>query len=242
MKSERAVCFGLNVTLLVLLWAGICREVFSQTAFTNLDFESASLPGVQSNQTAYVLLSQALPGWQCYTATNPTSIGLFNALSNTGAEICLFGPYTPNYASNLISGYTVALQAGFYRFGLTSTAIQQNSLVPVTAKSILFDAINYSGNIGDFQVMLNGLNIPLSLIGSGPNYSTYGGDVSAFAGLPGSLRLTENPNSNPNATIFLDNIRFSDQQAPEPTIFGLLTLGVFILCGRILIWRSPKKG
>jgi hypothetical protein len=216
-------------------------EVFSQAAFTNLDFESATLPSVQSNQIATVLLSQALPGWQCYTATNPTSLGLFNTLSNTGAEICLFGPYTPNYASNLISGYTVALEAGSYRFGQASTSIQQNSLVPVTAKSMLFDAITLSGNIGDFQVILNGQNISFSLIGSGPNYSTYGGDVSAFAGLPGSLRLTENPFSNPNSTIFLDNIRFSDQQAPEPKTFGLLALGALILGGRMLIGRSPGK-
>src|SRR5262249_21802756 len=156
----REACLGPNFILLILsLWAGLTCEVFSQTAFTNLDFESASLTGVQSNQTALIGLSQALPGWQCYTATNPTSLGLFNTLSNTGAEICLFGPYTPNYASNLISGYTVALEAGFYRFGLASTSLQQNSLVPVTAKSLLFDAITLSGNIGDFQVILNGQNI-----------------------------------------------------------------------------------
>ena len=231
--------------ILICIWllhAGITLEVLGQAPFTNLDFESASLPGVQSNQTAFVGLSQALPGWMCYSATNPIGLGLFNTLSNGGSTICLFGPYTPNYASNLISGYTVALEAGFYRIGLASTTIQQNSLVPIFAKSVVFDAITLSGNIGDFSVTLDGQNIPFRLIGTGPNYSTYGGDIPPlFAGLQAVLSFTESPNSNPNSTIFLDNIRFSDQQAPEPTTLGLLALGVLILGGQMRIGRSPGK-
>jgi hypothetical protein len=66
------------------------------------------------------------------------------------------------------------------------------------------------------------------------NYVEYGADISAFAGLTGELRFTEQPITRNDATVTLDQITFSNLPVPEPSVFGLSALGALLLNWRVL--------
>jgi hypothetical protein len=60
------------------------------------------------------------------------------------------------------------------------------------------------------------------------NYTLYGGDVSAFAGQVSQLSFASLAGGAPNE-LLVDNIQFSSQLIPEPSVFGLLALvGLFL--------------
>jgi PEP-CTERM motif len=68
--------------------------------------------------------------------------------------------------------------------------------------------------------------VPFTAVATQPNYTLYGGDVSAFAGQISDLALT--------AGLFgtgwnLDSIEFSPQSVPEPSTWILLVSGVGLL-------------
>jgi len=62
-----------------------------------------------------------------------------------------------------------------------------------------------------------GQQIPLFALGTGPNYTILGGDISAFAGQTGQLQFIGNA--------LLDNIFFSPTQIPEPNTLAFAALG-----------------
>jgi hypothetical protein len=117
--------------------------------------------------------------------------------------------------------YFVLLQRSFDL--RTIPAIAQLGLVPTTAESVQFCGY------GSFSVSFGGQQIPLSVLGSTPAYTIYGGDVSSFAGQTGWLQFQGGG--------FLDNIFFSDQSVPEPSVFALSALGALLLGWRILRGR-----
>ena len=72
------------------------------------------------------------------------------------------------------------------------------------------------------------------VLGSGPNYTIYGGDVSAYAGRSGELRFTANTISPSTWGSALDNIFFSRLPVPEPTICALFTIAGLLFSGRLM--------
>jgi hypothetical protein len=117
---------------------------------------------------------------------------------------------------------------------LVPVALVQSSLVPVDSRSLLFKA--YTAGT-DFSVSLGGVAVPILTLGTFPNYTLYGGDISAFAGSIAELRFTAYPNNYPHSTIFaLDDIQFSPEAIPEPGVFGLVGLGVLFFG-----WRVARK-
>ena len=198
-------------------------------AFVNLDFESANVPDVPAGQFgADVAVTEGLPGWTAYLGGGQVNQIGHNDISIGGAYISIQGPQW-NSSQILQGQYTVLLQGQFSQTfpSPVSAAIAQTGQIPMTAHSLFFWGNNIS-----LQVTFNGQVIPYSAFGSGPNYTIYGGDISALAGQTGELRFTGFNFGGDS----LDNIMFSPQSVPEPSVFGLFALGSLLLG-----WRMRHK-
>ena len=202
-------------SLALLLSLGGVR---GQGTFVNLAFESARiiLDASSPYYPSAVNATNALPGW-----TAIGSIGYPDVLYNS---VTLGSPAISIHDLNdlgqpAIQGrYSVYLQSmGGY------TAIAQTGQIPPAAQSLTFWSY-FTG----FQVIFNGQVIPYASIGSGPNFTIYGGDITAFSGQAGELRFVGGG--------FLDNIQFSNLPIPEPGVFGLCALGALLLG-----WRSLRQ-
>jgi len=228
-----------NVLVATAVFSSVVLGALGQGAFQNLNFESAIVPIVPANQPTTVPFSDAFPAWTGYLGTNQASLAGYNGISVGAYEISLVDTHTSFYGNRVISGtFTAVLQAGNANPPLQygPAAIGQTGIVPATALSLRFFA---SGSAGDLVVSLNGQSVPFIPLSSGPNYVEYGADVSGFAGLPAELRFTEQPISNPFATLFLDNIQFSTSVIPEPCVLTLSALGTMLLAWRFLRRTSP---
>src|ERR1041384_1479265 len=90
----------------------------AQGTFQNLGFESANVPTLPPDQTAYVPFTNALPYWAGAIGTNLPSMSgsvLYNGGSIGSALISLISRGTAFYSNDVIAGtYTVGLFAGTY--------------------------------------------------------------------------------------------------------------------------------
>jgi hypothetical protein len=204
-------------TMLLLLFVA---SAFAQGTFVNLDFEAAKvsdLPYPGSGEI--VAVSNGVPGWSISPELEPGMMG-HNGLPLGGADVEIYGPDWPS---------TQILQ-GFYTVGLfhstagppTEASIFQTGQIPLGTKSIQF--------YGNFMYVVSfaGQQVPLVTLGTGPNYNILGGDVSVFAGQTGELRFT--------GSGLLDNIVFSTQAIPEPSVLALSALGTLLL-----VWRFHRR-
>jgi hypothetical protein len=213
-----------------ILLASVARCI--SQGFINLDFESANLGAVTTGQSGgYVSVTNAIPGWMAFIGTDQQTQILQNNGSVGPASISIWGPNAPS--SSIIQGnYSVFLTAGISDF---SVSISQTGLVPLSAATLLFEAEpNYQGS-GTFLVSMGGQNIPYFALATGPNYTLYGGDISAFSGLTETLTFSNSRIGSNFSYEELDNILFSSLPVPEPGAFGFLTLG-----GMLLAWRRLK--
>jgi hypothetical protein len=189
----------------------------AQGTFQNLSFEKANLPYLPPGQFGdRVSASNALPGWTVYGGYTYPDV-LYNNEALDSASISIL---TTNYlygVPDLASGtYYVKLRGASYDPTLTS-AIGQTAQIPVSAISLLLDGY-YSPT-----VTFAGISIPMVEIGPrrGPYASSYGADISAFAGQVGELRFS--------GFSYFDNIRFSSQPIPEPSTLLLAMVGVGVI-------------
>jgi PEP-CTERM motif-containing protein len=211
-----------------------CLSASAQGTFQNLDFES---PNAGALTNSLVAFSDAFPGWIGYIGTNQTTCAGFNFTSAGAAAITLITASAPG--DGVIGGnYTATIVSGDADPSLVPTpaAIAQGGLIPQAAQSIRFSAF---GNVNYLSVTLNGVAVPFTQIGTGPNYATYAGDVSAFAGLTAELRFTE------QAALFgpgvlLDDIQFSPSAVPEPGTAALLGISLAFF-GLRLRWSERNK-
>jgi hypothetical protein len=108
------------------------------------------------------------------------------------------------------------------------STIIQTGQVPESAQSLRFHADNLMLRIVSFDaVELPVLNLSGGIFG----YQEYGVDVSMLAVRTGELRFT-------GGSGLLDYIQFSPVPIPEPSVLGLLGLGVLIFCRRTLAGRA----
>ena len=224
-----------NVMGLVLLSVS-ASPCFGQGTFQDLDFESPILPLVPS-----VPLTNAFPGWLGYVGTNQVSRVRIDGVNLDVATLALIRTTLVAYPTPLIQGnYTAVLQPqrdpnDIPSGSLVPVALLQSGMVPSGSKSLQFKG--YTAGT-PFAVSLGGVNIPVFNLESFPDYTLYGGDISAFAGSIAELRFTAFPDNYPHSTVFaLDSIEFSIQPIPEPgtvALFGLgaLLLGWCFLCKR----------
>ncbi len=195
----------------------------SSQGFVNLNFEHPILP-LTPDEFRAVPITNALPGWTGYLYGSPVDRVAFNGLSLGGAQISLqnsngFPPIQGNY-SVLLQGSTPSFQG--------SAAVGQTGQIPADALSLRFWG-------GISQVSFKGQIIPHMAIGAGPNYTIYGGDISAFSGQTGELLFT----AFPSRFWVLDNIQFSTEAIPEPRSLGLFALGGLLFGLRR--WRNSSR-
>jgi hypothetical protein len=219
----------LRLTLAVICVVGTAP---TKGAFINLDFEAGTL--VVTDQSFIVQAAPALPGWSAlFNGTPRTTIAY-----NTHA-ISLWDVSIHDAASiyGKISGtFSVALQGGVSGPGPGGStmgygAIAQNGTVPSDARSVLFSA-----NIGGpLEVSVMGEVLPFVGLASQPNYTTYGVDVTRFAGQSGELRFSA-PFGGFGRLVMIDDIRFSTQVVPEPTTSALACAGLGILLSLKRCW------
>jgi hypothetical protein len=216
-------CFGMKFAstnlVLILLLIGM-QYGLSQSSFTNLDFESAKIVLDQSSPyyPYAVNAAKALLGWTVLGGAPGGGDIIYNTVSLGAAAVSIHD--TNGFEEPILQGrFSVLLQGQFS--GMSNTAaIAQTGLIPATAQSLTF-----FGVLGSFQTTFKGQVIPLTAIGSGANYTIYGGDVSLFAGQVGELRFTA---LSPGEAL-IDNIQFSSASIPEPSGFALFTAGALLL-------------
>ena len=213
--------------LAVSLFVNSGAAVQAQGSFVNLNFEHATI--VVNPASPYypdmVFASSAIPFWTAYTYEQQQTDILYDAIALSAAQV---GIYDTNYPSLApVQGRYSVVLAGEFSDNTTphdSAAIAQTGRVPDTAESLTF-----WGQVGGLQVTFAGQVLPWVAIGSGPNYSIYGCDISAFAGQAGELRFT----TLPNTSALLDNIQFSPDPIPEPGVLALSALGALVVAWRV---------
>ncbi len=181
--------------------------------FINLNFESAQI--VTDGSLFRVNAWKALPGW---TNGYPSNAAIFyNDVSLGGAAVSIHD--TNGFEPILQGRYSVLLQGA--NPGSGSASIGQTGQIPSSAQSLTF-----WGQLGSLQITFGGQAVPYVAIGNGPNYTIYGGDISAFAGQTAELRFTALAHTGGG---LIDNIQFSPSQIPEPGSLALLGVSALLL-------------
>jgi hypothetical protein len=206
--------------------------LYGQGTFQNLDFESANLPVIPAGQYgSFVPVADALPFWNAYLgASQITQVQHNNAYLGT-ANISIFGPEW-SFPPRIEGTYTVLLQPGSTGQGVVDASIGQTGLIPAGTESMRFKSDPFSS---DFAVSIGGVPVPALQLGAYPNYSLFGTDVSAFAGLTEELRITALFRVGGSRFAYLDSIEFSNLPIPEPSVLGLFAIGALFL-GLPLRW------
>jgi hypothetical protein len=206
--------FRLITSLVAVLFATL-QTVFAQSTFQNLDFESAMIIPIPGDPHM-VAISNALPGWSAYGNYAGDNI-LYDDLSLGAPAISIQD--AAGFEPVLEGNYTVYFQ-GSFPGGQIVPALGQVGTVPSTAHSILYFAQ------APFTVTFGGQPIPTTAVGSGPNFTIFGGDISGFTNQTGELRFQGGG--------LLDNIVFSSQAIPEASVSALAGLGAVLLSLRLL--------
>ena len=223
-KTSLAICG------LFLLTTGLHAQ-----GFVNLDFESAKIqPIAGSPYFPYGIAStNALPGWTVFSGASSQPDISYNdpAIGSTWVNL-----WATN-GQNIEGSFSVLLQGGL---SASFASIVQTGAVPASAQSILFKAQYFlaPGVSNGISLSLGGQNIPFYSLSTGPNYTLYGGDISAFAGLTEALAFTAYNVSQDNDWN-IDSIVFSTSPISEPTAFSLFALGGLLIGCRQ--WRNSKR-
>ena len=218
----------INILAVVVLASGTVAK--AQGTFQNLTFEAANIvPIVGSPDYPYaVTVADALPGWTVDYGTVPQTQILYNDPSlGTTAVTLLANGYGPPIDGN----YSVLLQGGVIGSTPTAASISQTGLIPATAETLSFELGTSFGGFGSLDVFIGTQSIPISAMGTGANYTLYGGDISAWAGLTEQLTISA-PGLSGNWEI--DDISFSTNvvASPEPSIVALSAIGGLLFGAR----------
>jgi hypothetical protein len=202
MNTAARISMALTLALLV--------PAYGQSAFQNLDFEAARVILVPPDYE--IAATNALPGWRAFSGASELSLIPFNR-PGIALPVKLIGPN-----SAVISGaFEVFLGGG--------GSISQAGRVPADAQLLLFKSLPSTPLLAS----LGGQNLSYAALSSGPNYTLYAADISAFAGQVVTLSLS----APPQAGLLIDDIEFV---VPEPGCSGLGGLGGSLLALRS-VWR-----
>jgi hypothetical protein len=195
----------------------------AQGTFQNLDFEQGNPGSVAFAQN--VPVATVLPNWFAYYGdVQQTDVG-YNVITTGATQISLVGGSQFHIDGN----YSVLLQPG-----PSGASISQTGLVPLGSDSLLFEA----NGSGPLDVFIGGQNVSFSAVGSGPNYTLYGANISAWTGDSESLTFLAVADGSPGG-VTLDDISFSTSVVPEPNPIALTAIGglLFALYCRF----APKR-
>ncbi len=179
----------------------------SQGTFSNLNFEQAN-----TNSPITVM------GWSLYSGAI-----FYNTVGIGGAALTLHDTMSTHFQP-LQGNYSILLQ-GSQAGPPVGAAIGQTGQIPTDSLSLRFWVFPAS----NLEVTFGGNLIPIYKLSSTANYDVMGGSIALFAGQTGELRFT----ANAGTAGFFDNIFFSNQPIPEPSVFSLIGLGALMLCRRL---------
>jgi hypothetical protein len=218
--------------LLATLLLSVNFAAKGQGTFKNLNFELAN-PGplIQSpygiSFAMNVPVENALPDWSVYYGSDQQTMINVNDPSLGSTAVTLIAPGNGPIDGN----YSVLLQGGITA---TAASISQTGLVPSGTQSLFFEA---QPDYGTFEVLVGSQIIPYITISTGPGYTIYAANISAWAGQ--TEQLTFSALANENSYWQLDDISFSSQSVPEPNTeeIGITAAAMF---GMRMLWR--KRG
>jgi hypothetical protein len=214
----------MKLTKLMALSLGLMFGALSTHAqtFQNLNFEQAN-PVIVQGSLYYpygVTEASALPDWTVtYGNVQQTQI-TENDPSGGATWVSLVGPGAEGYAPGstyplaaIDGNYSVLLQGGL---SASAASISQTGLIPASTQTLFFRA---EPGLGPLDVSIGGQNVPFAAIGTGPNYTLYGADVSAWAGDTEQLTFSalQYPSEGLNNWL-IDDITLSSVPEPGPIL------------------------
>jgi hypothetical protein len=219
-NSEDVVRSNFYKIALILLLLGVGGERGFSLGFTNLNFESASIPH-GTPVSSLIPATNAFPGWSA------TTMVFYDGFSTGGSITSIIDTNAPNGGGDfepLQGRYSAMLFGGEGN----PTILSQTGLVPTGAMSLQMDLAG--SGVSLLIVSLGGQTIQLAPIATFANYTRYGGDISAFGGRQAELSFTEQPPAGvPPSFLELDNILFSTSPVPEPGTLALMGAGAVML-------------
>jgi hypothetical protein len=202
-----------NLIISLIVSASVVLSALAQGTFQNLNFELAN-PGQYSSFN--VPVSDALPDWTVTIGGVQQAYVGYNAFSTGAPAVVLIGPgYGP-----IDGSYSVLLTAT----GATAS-ISQTGLIRAGMQSLYFEA---QPGIGGLEVLVGNQDIPFAAVGSGPNYTLYGANISAWGGDTEQLTFAAQESTSGLNNWELDDISFSTQAVPEPSSLALTGLGALL--------------
>jgi len=221
--------------LLVLVFAVSQFHTRGQGTFINMNFESANVPIIPNGQAGTdVGVTEGIPGWLAYLGSSQTSQMLHNDISIFSARVGILGPdWNNSFGIGVIEGnYSAVIQAGQSSLDPISASISQTGQFPGSAKSIRLKTklifADPANQFQQFELKIAGQNVALLPLSVTSGYTLFGGDISAFAGLTGELKISATPTPYEYYSFVVDSIVFSNQPIPEPSVFGLVGLGALL--------------
>ena len=221
------------------LWCVLYLLVLTVRAasFRNLDFQSPNIKGL-SGPTG--LVKDIIPGWRLQYGNAIPDVMFYNSASQIFASAQLYGPEAPRIGDTFKFWMKSGLFFDNISDGVGAATIYQIGQVPLTAKSIRFEAIIYQ-SYNDLHVSLGGQLLTLIELEKIGDFNHYAADVSAWAGKTSELRFSIEPGDYQFDTyVGLGNIRFSAIPAPaipEPSTWALLITGLAALA-----WNRRRQG
>jgi hypothetical protein len=228
-----------TITLLFLSMAGVTGSSQAQSQFLNLNFNLAFVPGgIVATTNGNIITTdpaKALPGWTVDYSGGPQTQMWFDTTS-TGATVVDLIDKNDQFFQPFEGKYAVVLQ------GIvpgSTASISQTGLIPAGTQSLFFEGADF-GLAGPLTLTVGTQNVPYFPVGSGPNYTIYGADVSQWAGESEPLTFTAVGGAYSNWE--LDNLSFSTTAVPEPDAAVLIGIGGMVFTfGRARLCRALTK-
>lgn len=196
---------------------GLPDTVLAQGTFQNLDFEEANPVDIIHNPFPSAPVEEAFPYWTVTVANVPQTYVTVDGYSTGEAWVSLIGP---GPVGGPIDGDYSALLFGSPT--ASSVAISQTGLIPPGTQSLFFEA----QLIGPLSVSIGNQNISFAAVGTGPNYTIYGANVSAWGGDTEQLTFSAFADLSRPTGGTIDDISFSPVTiTPEPSPLALTGIG-----------------
>ncbi|MDB4353843.1 PEP-CTERM sorting domain-containing protein [Akkermansiaceae bacterium] len=188
--------------------------------FSNLDFESATV--VPNDPSGSLDWNLAVPDWSHSTGDDTARV--YHEFPHVGTTQFFLLADSATSVSPLAGQYSLVLRSG-HQFGndlsspWVNAYISQEGSIPVYANSLQMLAI------GSFQVMVDGVNIPMISLGG----DLYEGDISQYSGAMAEIKIINSANDF-DQSLIVDNITFII--VPEPSSLGLVLMSAILVIRR----------
>jgi len=217
-----------KLSFIVLSFTFAVSVTQGQGTFQNLNFELAE-PGPLTTTTGYpfpyavnVPVANALPDWSVYYGTVQQMDVNYNDPGLGSTLVTLVGGTWPAIDGN----YSVLLQGG----GTASAAsISQSATIPSGMQSLLFEAQSGAGTL---NILVGTQIVSFAAVGTEPNYTLYGANISEWAGDPEQITFSALEDLSRANNWTIDDITFSPNAVPEPSIVALGAIGGLLFGAR----------